>query len=109
MYRIPLLLAHRVAKSVQNDVGEVRDVESEAGQEFFFQYAIELVPVFRRVCEAARVEGTCWNVEINDCSMGFVLATRSNTAVHMSTSSAFARTSFMRGAIYSIFGVFEII
>lgn len=41
--------------------------------------------------------------------MGFVCATRSNTAVYISASSAFVRTSFMSGAIYSIFSVFEVI
>lgn len=41
--------------------------------------------------------------------MGFMRATRSNTAVYISASSAFIRTSFMSGAIYSIFSVFEVI
>ena len=54
-------------------------------------------------------QGVCWNEEINDCSMGFVPVTRSNTAVHMFTPFAFVRTSFMSGAIYSIFRVFEVI
>ena len=63
-------------------------------------------------------QGVCWNDDVNDgwdgggvvgCSMGFVRATRSNIAVHISASSAFVRTSFMRWAIYSIFSVFEVI
>ena len=41
--------------------------------------------------------------------MGFVRATRSNTIVHMSICPAFAKTSSMSGAIYSIFSVFEVI
>jgi len=50
IYRTTLLPAHRV-------VGPVRDVESEAGQEFLFQWSIDLVPVLGCVCEATHVEG----------------------------------------------------
>ncbi len=36
---------------------EIRDIDSEAWKELFFQGVIDLVPVLRCICEAARVEG----------------------------------------------------
>jgi len=41
----------------EDDEDEVRDIESEAKQKFFFQWSIDLVPVLGCVCEAARVKG----------------------------------------------------
>jgi len=35
---------------------EIRNVKSEAGQEFFFQWSIDLVHILRYVCEAACIE-----------------------------------------------------
>lgn len=41
----------------QNGVNEVRDVKSEAGQQYFSQRIVHLLPLLGCVCEAARVEG----------------------------------------------------